>query len=157
MNPFIWNLILAAIWAFARGELSLANLLVGFAIGYVMLLLGQSLIGAKEYCARVPSLVNLLLFLLWKLLLANFRVACDVVTPRHRMRPGIIALPLDAKTDTEILILAGIISLTPGTLTIDVSPDRQFLYVHSMYIQDIEAEKASLKAGFERRILEVTR
>jgi multicomponent Na+:H+ antiporter subunit E len=75
------------------------------------------------------------------------------------MRPGIIAIPLDARTDLEITLLANLITLTPGTLSLDVSADRRVLYVHVMYIDndDIEAVRRSIKDGFERRVLEVLR
>jgi multicomponent Na+:H+ antiporter subunit E len=73
------------------------------------------------------------------------------------MRPGVVALPLEAKTDGEITLLAGLITLTPGTLSLDVSADRKFLYVHSMYIDDPEREKERLKRRFEKRLLEMLR
>ncbi|MFA7626264.1 MAG: Na+/H+ antiporter subunit E, partial [Candidatus Kapaibacterium sp.] len=64
---------------------------------------------------------------------------------------------LDAETDSEITLLANIITLTPGTLSIDLSEDRKKLYVHAMYIQDIEKTKYELKNEFEKRLLEVMR
>jgi multicomponent Na+:H+ antiporter subunit E len=73
------------------------------------------------------------------------------------MRPGVIAIPLDAQTDIEITVLANLISLTPGTLSLDVSADRQTLYIHTMYLDDPEAARRGIKRGFERRVLAVTR
>ena len=83
----------------------------------------------------------------------------DVVTPTHYMRPGVIALPLDVTTDMEITLLANMITLTPGSLALDVSEDKKTLYVHEVYINngDIEAKKREIKNGFEKRILKVTR
>ena len=101
--------------------------------------------------------LGLALFFVRELILANLRVAYDVVTPRHRMRPGIIAVPLDARTDVEITVLSNLITLTPGSLSIDVSADRRFLYVHMMYIDDAEAARRQIKEGFERRVLRVLR
>jgi multicomponent Na+:H+ antiporter subunit E len=89
--------------------------------------------------------------------MSNLRVARDVLTPKQYMRPGVVALPLEAKTDGEITLLAGLITLTPGTLSLDVSADRKFLYVHSMYIDDPEREKERLKRRFEKRLLEMLR
>jgi multicomponent Na+:H+ antiporter subunit E len=75
------------------------------------------------------------------------------------MRPGVIAIPLNARTDVEITLLANLITLTPGTLSLDVSADRSVLYIHVMYIDndDIDAVRRKIKEGFERRILEVLR
>jgi multicomponent Na+:H+ antiporter subunit E len=85
------------------------------------------------------------------------RVARDVVTRKTYRRPGIVAVPLDAKTDAEITVLALFISLTPGTLAIDVSDDRKVLYVHEMFITDPEEVRRQLKAGFERYVLALLR
>ena len=160
MNAFLWNIFLAGAWTFALGELSLTNLLLGFALGYAILWLGREVFGATRYCDRVPRLIELLLFFTGEVVLANLRVALDVLTPEHRMRAGIIAVPLDAKTDGEITLLANMITLTPGTLSLGVSADRRHLYVHVMYIrdaEDLDAERRILKEGFERRLLGVLR
>jgi multicomponent Na+:H+ antiporter subunit E len=110
-----------------------------------------------RYWTRVRQAVGLFFFFIWELLVANLRVAYDVITPRHRMRPGVIAIPLDAHTDAEITILSNMITLTPGTLSLDVSADRKVLYIHAMYIDDIESTRLKIKNGFERRLLEVMR
>jgi multicomponent Na+:H+ antiporter subunit E len=105
----------------------------------------------------VGQVLNLALFFIWELILANLRVAYDVVTPRHHMRPGVIGVPLAAHTDLEITVLSSMISLTPGTLSLDVSADRKILYIHAMYIDDVDAVRRKIKDGFERRVLEVLR
>ena len=81
----------------------------------------------------------------------------DVVTPAQISRPGIIGLALDARTDLEIMLVANLISLTPGTLSIDLSEDRRTLYVHVMFLDSIEDTRREIKQGLERRILEVLR
>ena len=72
-------------------------------------------------------------------------------------RPGIIAVPLDAKTDVEITLLANLVSLTPGTISLDVSDDRSVLYVHAMFVEDPQRLCQEIKSGFERRILDLLR
>lgn len=157
MNIFLWNLFLAATWAFALGDFTLGNLVIGFLLGYAALWLGGDVLRSKSYCRRMPRLVALVVYFLIQVVRANLRVAYDVMTPTHRMRAGIVAVPLDAETDEEITLLATLITLTPGTLSLGVSGDRKVLYVHSMYIGDSEKEKKSLKQGFERRLLRVLR
>jgi len=104
---------------------------------------------------KVFRLVRFALFYLQELFLANLRVAHDVLTPRHRMKPGIIAIPLDAKSDLEIISLANLITMTPGTLSLDVSTDRRVLYIHAMYIDDLEELRSKIKDGFEKEVMEV--
>jgi multicomponent Na+:H+ antiporter subunit E len=73
--------------------------------------------------------------------------------------PGVVAIPLDARTDAEIALLANLITLTPGSVTLDISEDRRVLYVHAMYIDggDVDAYRRSVKEGLERRVLELLR
>ena len=78
--------------------------------------------------------------------------ASDVATPEFHMRPGIIALPLDVTKDSQILLLSMLINLTPGSVALDVSPDRRFMYVHVMYMESADAARAEIKQGFERRV-----
>ena len=84
-------------------------------------------------------------------------MAYDVITPHLYMRPGIVAVPLDAKTDQEITLLANLITLTPGTLSLDVSHDKRTLYVHAMFVDSPESVRDSIKNGFEKRLLELLR
>lgn len=113
----------------------------------------------KSYFRKLPKLMNLILYFLKELVLANFRVAYDVITPTTMMRPAIVALPLDAQTDLEITLLANMISLTPGTLSLELSKDKKYLFVHVIFFSKISPEeiKAGIKNGFEKRLLEVTR
>jgi multicomponent Na+:H+ antiporter subunit E len=159
MNLFVWNLILALAWATATGDFSVSNALLGFAISFFSLFAVRRALPETRYFGRFRSVIRFLGFFLWEMLLANLRVAYDVVTPRHRMRPGVIAVPLDARTDVEIALLANLITLTPGTLSLDVSDDRRVLYLHVMYIDhdDVEAVRGQIKEGIERRLLGVLR
>lgn len=83
-------------------------------------------------------------FYIKEVILSNLRVAYDVLTPRHHMKPGFIAIPLGDLTDRQILILANLITMTPGTLSIDVSADRSILYLHAMYIDDPESVRRDI-------------
>jgi multicomponent Na+:H+ antiporter subunit E len=151
------NILLALAWAALRGEFSLANLLIGHALGYLVLLMlvkGGVLEGSR-YVGKARRAVALGGFFLWELLRANLRMALDLVTPRFHMTPGILAIPLDATRDSEILLLAMLINLTPGSVALDVSADRRIMFVHVMYMSSPEAARAEIKEGFERRILEL--
>ncbi|MHB8954304.1 MAG: Na+/H+ antiporter subunit E [Pirellulaceae bacterium] len=157
MTLFFLNIGLAVVWALAVGEVSLMNLIIGGALAYACLWLAQPAIGPSKYFYRVPRAVRFVLFFLWQVILANIRVAHEVLTPKYHMRPGIIGIPLDAKSDLEITLLANLITLTPGSVSLDVSQDRKVLYVHSMFVVDIESFRNSIKFGFERRLLELMR
>ena len=111
----------------------------------------------RRVLAKALLAIRFVFFFLWQLILANIYVAYDVMTPRHKSRSGVIFLPLDARTDLEIVMLANLISLTPGTLSLDVSADRELLYIHAMYIDDVDKFRKRIKDGLEKRLLEVLR
>lgn len=157
MNALLWNLLLALAWVAATGVFSFNNLLVGFLLGALALYASRRVVGSPRYFNKIGKVIGLLVFFVWELVLANLRVAHDVLTPRHYMRPGVIAVPLAAKSDNEITLLSNLLTLTPGTLSLDVSADRKVLYVHAMYIDDADEVRRKIKEGFERRVLEVLR
>lgn len=151
------NLLLALAWAALQGEFSLGTLLTGYLLGYMILLalVRGGVLGTSPYIGSVHRVVGLAAFFLWELVRANLRLALDVATPRYHMKPGILAVPLDATKDSEILLLAMLINLTPGSVALDVSSDRRVMYVHVMYIDTPEAARDDIKKGFERRVLAV--
>lgn len=157
MKLFGWNLALAVVWAAILGDFSLGHLGAGFAIGFIVLGLGSRLFGSSRYFEKCLRLVEFVAYFAGQLLLSSLRVAVDIVTPRHRSRPGILAVPLAAESDTEITLLANLVSLTPGSLSLDVSEDRRTLFVHVMFLDDPEAIRRDIKQGFERRVLELLR
>ncbi len=157
MTLFGLNLLLALFWAAVAGEIDVANILVGFVVGHAVLWLARPLLPTTTYFAKVPLAIRFFVFFLWELLLANLRVAWDVLTPKAYRRPGVVAVPLDAKTDAEITLLANLVTLTPGSLSLDVSPDRRTLFVHAMFVDDPEEFRRDIKQGFERRVLELLR
>lgn len=124
----------------------------------MVLLWFTSLLYHKSYFRKLPKAINFIVFFLKELVVANLKVAFDILTPHYRMKPTVIALPLSVTTDMEITLLAAVITLTPGTLSIDVRSDKKVLYVHTLYLKngDIEQLKQSLKYGYERRIMELT-
>jgi multicomponent Na+:H+ antiporter subunit E len=157
MKSLLWNLALALAWVAVTGELNAGNLALGFGIGFLVLSFTAPILGMPAYVRKVVQVLNLALFFIWELILANLRVAYEVLTPGYQLRPGVIAIPLDARTDAEILLLTTLITLTPGSFSLDVSADRCELYLHAMYIDDPDQVRRQIKDGFERRVLEVLR
>ncbi|MCA1941733.1 MAG: Na+/H+ antiporter subunit E [Caenispirillum bisanense] len=157
MILFMLNLCLAVGWGFLWSDFSLVNLAAGFVAGYLALLASRPLYGGGRYFGAVWRALALAGYFLFDLARSSVRVAWDVLTPRHLSRPGIVGVPLDARSDGEILMTANLISLTPGTLSLDVSADRRTLWVHAMFIDDPDALRRDLKDGMERRVLEAMR
>lgn len=147
------SLLLALAWAALQGEISLINLVVGYSVGYLILaLLAKGGVMRATLASRTVHAAELAVFFMGELLLANVRVALDVLRPRTTIRPAVVAIPLDVTSDGEILLLSMLINITPGSVTIDLSGDRRTLYVHVMHMTSADATRREIKDGFERRV-----
>jgi len=153
MRYLLLNLFLGMIWVSLTGEFTRWNFIIGLALGFViMLIFRETFSQSGSYFRKFWQFVYFVLFFIWELILANLRVAWEVLTPDLHMHPAIIGIPLDLKSELEITILANLITLTPGTLSLDVSDDNKTLYVHAMYVDDPDAFRRSIKEGFEQRV-----
>ena len=110
-----------------------------------------------KFVFKLPSVILFFIFYAKEIIVANLHIAYDVLTPSHHMTPGIIALPLEVRTDLEIISFANLITMTPGTLSVDISPDRRTLYVHAMYITNLVYLKHNLKNKLEIKIIGLLR
>ena len=154
MNLLSTNLLFAVVWAALAGTFTLATLLTGFAVGFVALWIVQPLTGATAYHARVFAWVRLVVMFHVELVVSSIAVAWDVMTPRHRARPAIVDVPLDVTSDAGILLFTNLVSLTPGTLSLDVTDDRRTLRVHAMFADDPAALCHDIKSGMERWVID---
>lgn len=156
MNLAMMIVGLALVWAAITGNFTALNLLLGAGIGALTALLLRNWFASPQLLRRIRRINSLFLLFMWELMVSAVRVAIIVMTPNIRaaLRPGIIAFPLTVKSDFEITLLANMITLTPGTLSVDVAEDRSVLYVHALQLDDREVLIAEIAGGFERKIQE---
>jgi multicomponent Na+:H+ antiporter subunit E len=157
MSYFFLNVALALSWGALTGNFHPANLLIGFVLGYGALFVIRRALEPSDYFVKVWQVIRFVLFFLWELLLANLRVAYDVLTPGFHMQPRVIGIPLEARTDAEIMALTYFVNLTPGSVVLDISTDRSTMFIHAMYAPDADAMRREIKEGGERRILRLMR
>jgi len=157
MNLLLINLLLMLSWGAMTGSFAGLNLFFGFLLGFFTIWLIREQIGTGGYFGRTIRIVSLGLLFLKELALSAFRVATLVLKPDMNTKPGIMAFELTVDRDFEIALLANLITLTPGTLSVDVSRDRRWLYVHAIDCSDLETAKRDIAEGFERKILEAFR
>ncbi len=156
-TQFLSNILLMLIWVFLTGSYTFENFSFGFILSFLILWIISRKTDQNKYYKILPRIIGFFFFFLWEMVKANIQVAIEVITPTHNMKPGIVSVPLDAKTDVEITFLANLITLTPGTLSLDVSTDRKVLYVHSMYVHNKQEFINDIKNGFEKRLLAILR
>ncbi len=153
MSLIIWNVVLALIWAATTEGFGAVNLTIGMVIGFLLLYGTRRVLGSGEYFRNLREVVELVWFFIRELVLSNFRMAYYTLMPLDRMRPGVIAVSLDPMSEVELAVLSNLITLTPGTLSLDASEDRRTLYVHVMWFRDPEEVRAEIKRGFEMKVL----
>lgn len=132
-----------------------ADHLLAFLVGAIVLHSSD-----RRYGRYLVHSARLVLYLLWEITLSSLSVAGLVLQPKPKLDPGIIAVPLDIDSDLEITTLATCIALTPGSVPIDLhrnGQDLPVLYVHYLVVGDPDTLRASIKAGFEHMILQVSR
>ncbi|HVL87723.1 MAG TPA: Na+/H+ antiporter subunit E [Candidatus Thermoplasmatota archaeon] len=157
MNPLLWNLILTMAWVLLTGNFSLPNLLLGLLIGYLIISFAQVTVGPVNYARKVLHAIAFAVLYLKEVLLANVQIAIDILTPRMRARPCIVAIPLGDRSDAEITLLASLLTMTPGTLSLDVSDDKKTLFIHAMYVRDVEELRRHVQRNFGDPVAELMR
>ena len=163
MNWFIYNIILAALFLLpvkilANPDLNKPLIFLGIYVGLYTLIWMATYFINRVYFFKVIKFLNLIGFFTRETVMSNFRVAYDVLTPGFITKPAIVAVPIDITTDAEIISLATAITLTPGTLALEISEDKKTMYVHEMYVPDLDPDEVrkNIKNGFEKKILELT-
>jgi multicomponent Na+:H+ antiporter subunit E len=154
MNLAALTIVLTLLWAALTGSFAGPNLVLGAVLAFGALMLLRNRAGAPRGLRKIWPIAVLAAVFVYELLSSAIGVALLVLTPdlNARLRPAIIAVPLTVKSDAEITLLANLITLTPGTLSIDVSDDRSVLYVHALMLKDRASLLGSIASGFERRI-----
>jgi multicomponent Na+:H+ antiporter subunit E len=155
MNQLLLNILLAGAWMLLVGELDSETFIEGIIVGYLILWVSRSALGGTNYFRKIPVTIKFIIYFIKELIMANLKVAFDIITPKNYMKPGIIAFPLDIDTEIGITLFANLLTLTPGTLSLDVSSDKKILYVHALYVKDAESFRKELKEGLEKRLIEV--
>lgn len=150
----VYTLFLAFGWMILREQYTVGDFAVGFVVAASVLYLLRDFFIQPVHIRAPLKWLRLLLVFAFEVIVANLQVAWIVIRPRLRITPAAIQLPLDLRNDVSITALANMITLTPGTWTIDVAPDRSALYVHCLSATDVEAVKRQIKKQFEAPLKE---
>lgn len=151
------NLFVAFLWMLLQDNWGVLTFLAGYAVGLFILFLVRRYMASEFYPLSLLKTFNLLLVFLQELLISGIVVAKQILQPRLNLTPGIFMLETDLETDVEVTLLAMLITLTPGSVVIEISPDNKSLYIHGLDLpESIDAVNKS-KLRFEDKIKKVTR
>ncbi|MGE7999623.1 Na+/H+ antiporter subunit E [Lysinibacillus sp. NPDC093190] len=156
---FILNLFIAALWLLLQDEVipQFSTFLMGFIVGIGILYAMHRFYGTQFYLRRVFSIIKLLWLFNWELLLSSYSVLRQITTPKLTITPGIFTYKTALKGDWEITALALLLTLTPGSVVMEVSEEGDLFYIHAMDIEQSKEAVIRSIGKFEQAIMEVTR
>lgn len=149
------SVVLFLLWLLLVGSIAPGQLLLAAVLALLLPLLAERLRGQRPRVRRPALALRLSGHVLWDIVLSNIEVAGLVLGPQSRLRPGWIEIPLDITNMHGITALAGIITMTPGTLSADLSADHRVLLVHCLNLPDPAATIAQIKTRYEAPLKEI--
>ncbi|MEJ2043945.1 MAG: Na+/H+ antiporter subunit E [Reinekea sp.] len=148
-------LLLLAVWLLLTNSFTPGNILLAILLAWFIPKLVGELNTEKAQIKKPMRAVKYVLVMLWDILVSNLVVARQVLGPLHLLRPGFITIPLDIKDPLPITLLSSTISLTPGTVSTEISKDRKTLYVHALHVEDESEMVAHIKQRYEAPLKEI--
>jgi multicomponent K+:H+ antiporter subunit E len=155
MTQPLTSLVLLLVWLLAFNRLSVGLVITGVVLAAVIPHFTARFWPEAPRTVRLRPLLSLLGVVVYDILIANLRVAVLVLGPQDRPRPAFFEVPVSAKEPFTVSLLASIISLTPGTVTTAIAPDRSRLLVHGLDVADVDAAVHEITTRYERRLREV--
>lgn len=147
--------LLAVIWVLLNNSFTLGQWLFGALLGWLIPLFALRFWPERVRVHRPLALARFILMLLYDILVANLAVAWLIVRGERAQHPGFVEVALALRSDLAISLLANTISLTPGTVSAWLSPDRRYLVVHGLDVRDPEALIATIKRRYEAPLVEI--
>ena len=148
------SLSLLLLWLLLANQLSVGQFLLGAFLGWGIALLVRGFWVDVQPVAKPLKLVRFLLLVLLDIVTANLEVARNILGSQAKLRPGFVVVPLELRDEVGLIMLTSIISLTPGTVSADLSDDRCSLLLHCLDVSDPQALVAQIKSRYEAPLLE---
>ncbi|MFQ5598226.1 MAG: Na+/H+ antiporter subunit E [Nitrospiria bacterium] len=159
------NILLAILWCLLQENLKVHEFMIGLLLGYGVIRLLKPVLddgegprrafGLKGWFHLLFQTFRYIFVFIYEVIKANLQVVKIVLSPSLDITPGIISYKMDVESDAGITLLANSITLTPGTLSVDVSEDKKTLYIHALHIEDARELEQSIKHSLERYSKEV--
>ncbi|MBR9828521.1 MAG: Na+/H+ antiporter subunit E [Oceanospirillales bacterium] len=149
------SLLLLVVWLLLNNTVSPGHLVLGTFLAFTIPLLCAPLQTPQPRVHRPLLALRYMLRVLGDIVVANIEVAVLVLGPMRKLQPGFVAIPLDIESELPITLLASTVSLTPGTVSAELSDDRRWLYVHALHLTDEQALIDTVKSRYEAPLKEI--
>lgn len=151
------SVLLLLIWLLLNNTVAMGHVVLGAGLALLIPFLTVGF-WPERVCVRSPwILLKFMAVVLWDILLANLHVARLILGSARQLQPAFMLLELDIRSPLGVSLLANTISLTPGTVSCEVSADRRQLLIHALHVTDVEASIRAMKQRYEQPLMEVLR
>lgn len=149
------SLFMLGLWLTMTNSFGLGQWLFGALLAWAIPFFTQSFWPQSTVMSKPWLALRFLLLIVWDIVVANVQVAILIMGSRQKLQPAFMRIPLELKQDFTITLLANTISLTPGTVSVDLQMDEGYLLVHGLHVEDIDATVAEIKSRYERPLKEI--
>lgn len=152
----VLTLLLTVVWTLLQNEVSAGMVVFGFILGIIIPIMTAAWWPDRPRGFSLPKMAVYCVIVIWDIMVANVQVAWIVLTrPNAKLRSAWVVVPLELTQPEAITILAGTITLTPGTVSADLSDEGHSLLVHALDTDDPDAVRDEIKDRYERRLKEI--
>ncbi|GEK32960.1 Na+/H+ antiporter subunit E [Kurthia sibirica] len=153
------NIVIAVLWMFLKDEdtVNIQTFFTGYLIGLIVMYLMHRFFGQPFYLRKIWSIIKLITLFLKELIVSSAVVLKQIMSPKLNITPGIFTYETKLTSNLEITALALLLTLTPGSVVMELSPEGRVFYIHAMDIEQSKMDVIASMERFERAIKEVTR
>lgn len=156
-RQILLNLLIAITWMLLNENWDVVSFAVGYVIGFVIILSMRRFFPEPFYGKKTISIIKLVLLFIFELIKSSFSVLKEIIRPTLKIKPGIFRSETVLESDVEISLLATLITLTPGSVVMEIDPKQKVMYIHAMDADDFRNNITKTKRKFEKAIIEVMR
>ncbi|UOG91146.1 MAG: Na+/H+ antiporter subunit E [Candidatus Thiothrix sulfatifontis] len=151
------SVFLLLIWLLLNNTLAMGHVVLGAGLALLIPFLTVGFWPERVCVQRPWVLLKFVAVVLWDIVVANLHVAALILGSTRKLQPAFMLLELDIRSPLGVSLLANTISLTPGTVSCEVSADRRQLLIHALHVTDVEASIREMKQRYEQPLMEVLR
>ena len=152
----VLSLSLVLVWLALVNKVTLGNVILGTGLGIIIPLLTKAYWPDRPKVVRPLKIVEYVLIVLWDIVVANVQVAAIILFKREKnIRSAWVSVPLEVTSPEAITVLAGTITMTPGTVSAMLCADGSAILVHTLHTDDPDGVRDSIKDRYERRLKEI--
>lgn len=151
------NLFIAFLWMFLQDEWSFLAFVIGYIVGLIVLFSLRRFFPTSFYTRRFIAIIKLFFLFLFESIVSSIAIIREVIRPKINVTPGIFKMETELEGNIEITLLALLLTLTPGSVVMEVSPDNKVFYLHALSLPESKVAVFKSQQKYEKAIKEVTR